>query len=244
MVFIEAANNNGLGRNISTMIKAKLISAVVTVAAMVSIASPAAAHAIVGNTNNDQCAVNPKVAVTLQSYGKNFTVSEDKTQVSTTFVVSGTDANCKKDVTFVSWTMPKSFDEAGYQLKEQKVYSKTTIKNATRGEHTLTINLPTCAYWQLDVLEGTQATSDNGDADYGFGKAHMLDTLLGGSKDDKACTPVNPPVTPPVTPETPVTPPVTSVPSTGAGSIVAGTAGLSTSVGLAYNLIRRKKLML
>ena len=59
---------------------------------------------------------------------------------------------------------------------------------------------------------------------------------------------VPPTTTPPVTPapqpqpvsSTPVAP---VIPNTGAGDVLMGTTGLSTSVGLAYNLIRRRKLV-
>lgn len=55
-------------------------------------------------------------------------------------------------------------------------------------------------------------------------------------KDDPNCNP-------PVAPEKPVTPstPVTTIPSTGAGSIIASVMGLSTSAGAAYSYIRSRK---
>ena len=56
-------------------------------------------------------------------------------------------------------------------------------------------------------------------------------------KDDKENC--KPPVTP--TPTTPTPTEVKSLPSTGAGSILAGTMGLSTSAGLAVNYLRSRK---
>ncbi len=270
------------------MNKLKLISAVVAVAAIAIVGLPKVANAIVGDTNNAQCRLDPKVKIVynestkkFENLGKNFTYNADKTKATGTFVVSGTNANCKKDVTLASWIMPKSFEEAGYQLKDQKLYNHTTRRSLGRGTHTITVNLPKCNYWQIDMLEGTQATADDGSADYGFGKAHMLDTAMGGQKcepkppkpevcpldpsmkkddpnckvcphdssmtiNDKDCkeTPVTP--AEPTPPATPVTytkdAPVSTVPNTGAGSVLSATLGISSISGLAYSFIdaRRK----
>ena len=63
-----------------------------------------------------------------------------------------------------------------------------------------------------------------------------------------AGTPPPPPPTPTPNTSVPTVPSttgkgVTSIPSTGAGSVIAGTLGLSTSTGLAYNLILKRKLL-
>lgn len=106
--------------------------------------------------------------------------------------------------------------------------------------------------YQVDLIDGANYTATDGTANYQYQNGQFVD---GGLRDfkkggtgtcEKPVTPVTP-VTP-TTPATPVTPAatapvVTSVPSTGAGDILMGTTGLSTSVGLAYNLIRRKKLL-
>lgn len=193
------------------------------------------------NTSATSCTVSPVNPTSLYEIDRNFTYNNDGT-VTAKFKVEG-NTDCKKDVVFASWEAPS---RSGYPLKDQKLFDYKTA-NFGVGVHELTIKLPDC-YWQLDLLEGTNPTAEDGSADYGFGKVHMLDTAHGGTN---SCTetPVTPevpetPVTPTPTPTTPavVTKEVVSIPSTGAGSIIAGTMGLSTSAGLAVNLIRRKKL--
>lgn len=225
------------------MRKLSLISSIVSVFAVAAIALPQVAMARpTDNTNSDACNLNPVVPTSLTSTNKNFTYNANNT-VTGQFKVDGTDPNCKMDVVFASWKSPNA---SGYPLKDQTLFDYSLGK-FSKGTHTLTVKLPECGYWQIDLLKGTKPTADDGSADYGFFKAHMLDTALGGKPCEE-----KPPVTPPVTPEvpkTPVTPAVSnpeykSLPNTGAGSVIAGTMGLSTSVGLAYNLIRKRKIEL
>jgi hypothetical protein len=93
----------------------------------------------------------------------------------------------------------------------------------------------------------------------GTDTAHIHDATFGGDKvcevpevcpydhsmpkDSKDCVPPTKTVVKTVTKN--VAAPVNTVPSTGgdAGSMIASTMGLSTSTGLAYNLIRKRKLL-
>lgn len=204
-------------------------------AALLLVAMPTVVSA--ANTNDANCSVSPVNPTSLYEIDRNFTYNSDGT-VTAQFKVEG-DSTCKKDVVFASWKAPS---RSGYPLKDQTLFDYKTA-NFGVGVHTLTIKYPDC-YWQLDLLEGTKPTADDGSADYGFGKVHMLDTAHGGTK---SCTET--PVTPeqPKTPETPVTPAVvtkqvvTTVPSTGAESVVAGTMGVGATTGLAYKLVESKR---
>lgn len=184
------------------------------------------------------CHVNVITPVTgLSDFGSNITTSGRTATAK--FKVTG-DANCKKAMTFASWKLP---NKAGLPLEAQKLYTSTTRTYGV-GTHSITVRTPDC-YWQVDLLEGSRATSVNGDANYVWGKDRLMDFELGG---DKSCEEKPQEPETPETPETPTTPetPLTSVeklPSTGAGSIIASVLGLSTSTGLAYNYLQsRKKL--
>lgn len=228
------------------MIKFKLVSTLVAIAALTVVALPSQVSAIAGNTNTAACNLNPVVPIVYHAdtktfdTNKNFTYNENGT-VTGKFKVDGTDVNCKKDVVFASWNSPT---KTGYPLKDQTLY-KYSSGSFGKGVHTLTVKLPTCSYWQIDLLEGRQPTGDDGTADYGFMKAHMLDTHTAGEPCKPVTPPVvTPPVTPPATPTTPA-PTVTALPSTGAdaASVLAGTTGLSTTAGLAINLFKKRKLV-
>lgn len=214
----------------------QLVLAVIS-AALMLVSIPAVASAATTSSTNTKCSVSPVNATSLYEIDRNFTYNNNGT-VTAQFKVEG-DAGCTKDVVFASWKAPS---RSGYPLKDQTLYDFKTA-NFGVGVHNLTIKMPNC-YWQLDLLEGTKPTAADGSADYGFGKVHMLDTAHGGTQ---SCTET--PVTPvtPVTPTAPVTPAavtqtvVTSVPSTGAESIVAGTMGVGATTGLAYKLVDSKR---
>lgn len=186
-------------------------------------------------------------------------VSADGKNVYSTVVIKG-DANCRKSFTLATWKLP---NKRGLPLTDQKFHTYST---ATRGpgRFKITTTIPEC-YWQADLLGGTRPKSVNGDANYQWPQDQLANYKLGG---DKSCTvtPVPTPTptptpqptptpTPAPTPQptpTPVTPAATtstvstnvaSIPSTGAGSVLAGTLGLSTSTGLAYNLYQKRKLL-
>lgn len=178
-------------------------------------------------------------------------VSQDGKSVYSKVIIKG-DANCKKSFTLATWKLP---NKKGLPLTDQKFYNYST---ATRGPGTYKISapIPEC-YWQADLLGGTRPKSINGDANYQWPQDQLANYKLGG---DKSCTvtptptptpnptptptptPTPAPVTPAATPN-PVSSNVTSIPSTGAGSVIAGTLGLSTSTGLAYNLYQKRRLL-
>lgn len=171
----------------------------------------------------------------------NITVSG--TTATVKFRVNGT--GCTTPVSVASWIRVTSEG-----INDQKLYAHKT-NTFGPGLHSMTVEVPACMY-QVDLIDGANYTATDGTANYQYQNGQFVD---GGLRDfkkggtgtcEKPVTPVTP-VTP-TTPATPVTPAatapvVTSVPSTGAGDILMGTTGLSTSVGLAYNLIRRKKLL-
>lgn len=233
-------------------ISVALITAVLSVVAYTGVAM-----AITPNTNTDACKIVPKNEITnILDTNKNFTYNTDGT-VTAHFKVEGTDANCKKDASLAVWSAPTGKQ---YPLTDQKFYDGATLTNLGRGEYSLTADLP-CGFWQIDLVEGPDPKGVNGTAYYGeflsADAAHMLDTHFGNTVCNETVVekPVEKVVTKTVTKEVPVTKtkivtntvaaPVSSVPNTGAdaGSMLASTMGLSTSTGLAYNLIRKRKLL-
>ncbi len=233
----------------------------ITVAAVLSLVSVVTlAHgvsAITKNTNTAECNLNPVVATSVSPLviNQNFTYNSDGT-VTAKYKIAGTDANCKKDVSLAVWSVPSGKQ---YPLSEQVFFDSATAVAQGKGEHTLTAKLP-CGFWQIDLVEGADPKGINGTADYGglgSNGAHMLDTYFAQTKcvDKVVVKPVEVPVekvvvktkTNTVVKEVPVTTaaPVSTVPSTGAdaGSMAAGTVGLSTSAGLAYDLIRKRRLL-
>lgn len=202
----------------------------------------------------------------VDKWQKSFTVSDSN--IASTFTLKGAD-NCKKAMTIAVWNSPTG---DGTTIDQQTLFGhKTGVFG--KGTHTIGTKLNGDCFYQADLLRGDKPTAPDGGSNYAYQngkilKEHQLvDFKFGGKKkcEEKPVTP-KPPVTPepPVVevPETPVTPaPVTPVatppeeqksasveemPSTGAGSIIAGTMGLSSTAGFAYNYVqsRRKKRML
>jgi len=239
-------------------ISAALIIAVVSVVAYTGVARAA----ITPDTNTDACYIKAKNPVKLVdgkfTTNQNFTYNADGT-VTGTFVVGGTDANCKKDASLAVWVLPNGKQ---YPLENQVFFDSATKTGLGRGTHTLTAKLP-CEHWQIDLVEGADPKGINGTANYGnpfdgdkTNDAHMLDTHAAQTTctEKEVVVEKEVPVevekevvkTKVVTKEVPVatgSAPVKAVPSTGAGSILASTMGLSTSSGLAYNLFRKRRLL-
>ncbi len=237
------------------MNKMKLIvSGIVIATSMVAVSGTVSAAAPVM-----ECTIDP---MPLNKWEKSFTKSTSN--VAATFTLRG-DANCKKAMTIAVWNSPTG---DGTTVNEQKLYSSKTGVFG-KGEHTISTKLNGECFYQADLLKGNKATAPDGTANYAFQngvvlKDHQLqDFTFGGKKKCEEKPPVTPEppvvVTPPETPvtPTPVTPvatapveqksaPVEALPSTGAGSIIAGTMGLSSTAGFAYNYVqsRRKKRML
>ncbi len=188
-------------------------------------------------------------AAKLGSWSKAFTISKDTATVK--FKVNGT--NCTTPVTLASWERPTLEG-----INDQKLYKYTTATFGP-GEHTLSVPVPAC-YFQADLIEGANATAADGTANYQYQNGKFVDGGLrdfikAGNTECKVVVvppkPVEPPVVVPTPTPQPVTPAVVtttevkSLPSTGsdAASVVAGTMGLSTSTGLAYNLFRKRKFI-
>lgn len=234
------------------MSKLKAISAALVIAVVSVVAYTGVASAITPNTNTDACKIVPKNEITnVLDTNKNFTYNADGT-VTAHFKVEGTDANCKKDASLAVWSAPTGKQ---YPLEDQVYHDGATLTNLGRGEYSLTADLP-CGFWQIDLVEGPDPKGINGTAYYGEflspDAAHMLDTHFGNTTCEETVVEKEVPVekekvvykTNTVTKEVPVQgAPVKAVPSTGAGSILASTMGLSTSSGLAYNLFRKRRLL-
>ncbi len=233
-------------------VQAIVASAIVSVASFAAVAMPAHA-AITKDTNTDACYIKAQTPITdIKDTNKNFTYNADGT-VTAHFVVGGTDANCKKDASLAVWKAPTGKQ---YPLTDQVFYSSATKTSLSKGSYTLTAKLP-CNFWQIDLVEGADPKGIDVTANYGelfsSNKAHMLDTNFGQNVCTETVVEKPVEVTKTVTKNVPVTvtktvtaaAPVSSVPSTGAdaGSVLMGTMGLSTSTGLAYNLIRKRKLL-
>lgn len=232
----------------SKIMKAMMISGVVAGASVIGMVSQANA------ATQTSCSVVP---VELGSWGKAITIKGDT--ATATFTVKG--ENCTTPVTLAAW---ERMTLEG--INDQKLFAYET-KTFGPGKHSLSVKVPAC-YNQIDVVQGARATAADGTANYQFqdGKfvdGGLRDFLKAGNKvceDKPPVTPEPPVVTPkpPVTPQPPVvtpvaTPvaetksaPVEALPSTGAGSIIAGTMGLSSTAGFAYNYLnsRRKKRMM
>ena len=212
----------------------------IVLGSLTSVLLLASSSAAVGATSINKCTVTQ---APLGSWGKNITVDGNKATVE--FTVEGTD--CTTPVTVAAWGRPTSEGINDQILTE---YSTATVEPGT---WTMDVTVPDCM-WQVDLLESAKATAPDGTANYDYQNGKIVD---GGLRDflkggEGACELVTkPPVvippkpTPaPTTPtaSTPVT--VTALPSTGADptSILAGTTGLSASVGLAINLLKKRKI--
>lgn len=158
--------------------------AVVTAAVFAATSKTAGATA-------DTCKIEAVIPVTVQDPGKNFTVNSDKT-VTAKFKVTGP-ANCKKQAVFAVWNSPTA---NGLPLETQTLhdYAPKTTTSFGPGVHTITAKLPTCTYWQLDLLEGSDPRGINGTANYGNlmhpvsntnkpgYRRNIIDAQMGGNK--------------------------------------------------------------
>lgn len=209
-----------------------LASSVVVLVAAVSMTGSAQAATAV------KCTLDP---LPLNQYGKSFKYNANS--VTATFTLRG-EAGCKQDMSLATF---ESQSANGQPLQEQKLYAYNTGSFGP-GTHNLTVAMPDC-YYQADILMGRATNHTKGTRYHDFqnlsnfyptGDSHVHDANIGGQKScETPVTPVTPEV--PVTPVTPVATQVTELPSTGAGPIIAGTVGLSSTVGLAYNLIASRK---
>lgn len=249
-----------------TMNKMKLIvSGIVIATSMVAVSGTVSAAAPVM-----ECTIDP---MPLNKWEKSFTKSTSN--VAATFTLKG-DANCKKAMTIAVWNSPTgdgtTVNEQKLYSSKTGVFGKGehTISTKLNGDCYYQADL-----LKGNKATAPDGTANYAFQNGVVLKDHQLqDFTFGGKKkcEDKVVTPkppvVKPPVTPtpetPVkpTPETPVAPapvtpvattpeeqksaPVEALPSTGAGSIIAGTMGLSSTAGFAYNYAqsRRKKRMM
>lgn len=221
-----------------------IFAAIVLAGASVIALSGTAQAAVTPDTNTPECGIYPVVEITdIRDTNKNFTYNSDGT-VTAKFKVEGTDPNCTKDASLAVWQAPTGKQ---YPLSDQVFYDSATKTGLGIGTHTLTAKLP-CGFWQIDLVEGADPKGIDGTAFYGDlfdpNAAHMLDTHFANTTCKETVVEKEVPVetVKTVVKTETVNTPVKSLPSTGAGSIIAGTMGLSTSAGLAINLIRRKYL--
>lgn len=190
--------------------------------------------AAVSMTNDAQATNACTVADYGMAMGKSGNITVSGTTATVKFRVNGT--NCTTPVTIAVW---KRVSPEG--IRDQKFFNSVTYPAVAPGVYTKTITIPDCLY-QVDVLEGAQAKAADGTADYvKWDGTKWTGPLRDFVKPAGTNVCVDKPIETPQS--TTKGSPVAVVPNTGAGDILAGTAGLSTSVGLAYNLIRRKKLM-
>lgn len=220
--------------------KLLLAAAIATVSLISTTAGVSAA-----TVTKPECTIDP---LPMNLWQKSFTANKDT--ITAKFTLKG-DANCEKVMTLAVWNAPSA---TGHPVNEQKLFDFKTAA-FKRGANTITAKLPSNCFYQADLLKSGSPTAPDGTANYAYQNGKILtnhplhDATFGGSQ--KCVEKPEEPVTPetPKTPETPVVTetkdgsPVESMPDTGAGSVIAGTAGLSTSVGLAYNLYRRRKLI-
>lgn len=220
--------------------------------------------------NAPECTIDP---LPMNLWQKSFAKSESN--IAGTFTLKGAD-NCKKAMTISVWNSPtpdgNNVDKQTLFSTKTAVFGKGTHSISTTippdGCYYQADLL------KGDKATAPDGTANYAYQDGKILEVHPLhDATFGGTKKCEEKPPVTPPVTPkpPVKPETPVTPPVTKLPnspvlvvpaevapdeqksapsedlpSTGAGSIIAGTMGLSSSAGFAYSYAqsRRKKRMI
>lgn len=239
------------------MNKLKVLVASAVVLAGVFLAGVGAANA----QGVPECTIDN---IPLDKWQSSFSVANGQTTAK--FTLKGAD-NCKKAMTVAVWKAPAA---NGQPVNDQKLYAyKTGVFG--KGQNTLTVKLPDNCYFQADLLKGTSPTAPDGTANYAYQNGKivenhpLVDFKFGGErkcedqpekcpydssmeKNDPNCKQKE------VCPfdstmekndpnckqqETPVT--VSSIPSTGAGSILASTLGLSTSAGLAVKYFRTKR---
>jgi hypothetical protein len=211
-----------------------IVASLVIVAGIVGISS------VVSAQSSNTCTVKEAA---LGQWGNAISVNGEN--VSASFVVEGT--NCTTPVTLAVWERPTAEG-----INDQKLNNYTT-ETFGPGTHSLSATLPDCM-WQVDVVEGANPTAADGTANYQYQNGEFVDGglrdfLKGGAGvcEEKPVTPVKP-VKPTVVVKTKKVivkeqvPVVTTVPSTGGSpaAVVASTLGISTSAGLAFDLIRRK----
>ena len=155
-----------------------------------------------------------------------------------TFTVKGT--GCTTPVTLASW---KAVAPNGERLNEQKLYSHTTA-TFKPGVHTISVNFYPSCYWQVDLIQGANATAADGTANYDYQNGQIIDGGLRNFKQGGSTTCAVTPPTPvtPVTPTTIVT--ASKLPDTGASvfSLIATGLGVSMVAGLAYQLYQKRSL--
>ena len=179
-----------------------------------------------------ECKIEKAVDGTSLTDLKNKSITQSGNKVTAKFIVSG-DADCKKSASIATW---KWYSRFGLPLNEQELY-KTATGTFGPGTHTLTAEVPVC-YWQADLVQGTRPTAADGTADYRFENGDLLmDAAFGG---DGVCKKGGETPSAPQTPATDVST-ITTLPSTGAGSVLATATVLGLGAGAAYSVIRRKQ---
>lgn len=150
------------------------------------------------SATNTACKIEAVIPVTIQDHGKNFTFNSNGT-VTAQFKITG-DANCKKNAVLASWIMK---DATGQPLESQ-IFHDSAPKSPTLygpGIHKLTVKVPQCDFWQLDLIESYDPKGFNGTANYGNlmhpidnegpldpgHRRNLIDAKAGGQKKD--CTP-------------------------------------------------------
>ncbi|MDB5170209.1 MAG: hypothetical protein JWN82_605 [Candidatus Saccharibacteria bacterium] len=215
----------------------------------VMLASLATPFVINGNAAaaNGSCtleAVQPNIGQPIE--GRKFTTKGNRIYIKV--VVKGTD--CAKVVTLESWKAPNP--DLGKPYSEQILFRHFTTNPLGAGSHLLSIQLPNCFY-QVDLIHGSKTMGANGEIK--FDATKVIGSAHGGTQKCTQATPETPDT--PEEPETPVTPTpstptpttqtassqVTSLPKTGAGSIVVGAFSGMTALGTAAHYFVRRKLL-
>lgn len=228
--------------------KAIVASIVVSTAALAAVAIPVSAatnaNSDANSTSNAKCTVSDFG----MAMGKSGNITVNGTTATVKFRVNG--ANCTTPVSVASWIRVTADG-----INDQKLYAHKT-QTFGPGLNTMTIQVPNCMF-QVDLVEGAKYTAADGTANYQFQNGKFVDGGLrdfikggSGTCEEKVVV-VEKPVIKTVTKTKTntvtktVAAPVTAVPETGAdaGSMLASTMGLSTSTGLAFNLLKKRRLL-
>lgn len=204
-------------------IKTLIIASVIVSALAVGIVSTKASAA-----NTTDCKVEGTTPITdLHDTGKNFTF--DGVKVTAHFKVTG-GANCRQPVAFATWKAPSL---SGHPLNEQKLH-QSKVQTFGPGTHSMTLEIPKCGFWQIDLLNNTRATAADGSANYAWTDG-MFDTMHGEQKceAEKPVTPTTPQVQAAATPQTLV--------KSGPEATAAAFVGVSSLAGVGHAILRRIK---
>lgn len=138
-------------------------------------------------------------------FPRNITVNG--TRATATFTIpNGINNSCARDgalqYSLVSYTAPNA---SMRPFSSQKLFDSTS-RNFLPGTHTMSVSVPKCGFYQIDLVKGGVITQLHENGNYAD-QARLIHATSGGH----ACTPVQPTSTPQTPPQTPPAAPTTTI---------------------------------